>query len=145
MWLPVALTVQDEIESVWEFITDDSVSEFSRDAVVQGLIAMAVLSPETRPRVIRFIEKMLDNRNGFDEQRRGGLLCDCGDHNLHELRRRVIAFAETMVEGIGYSLLICTPNDLKRSFTGKTDKWTESNLKESIYSLNLWSTDSLVH
>ncbi len=136
MWLPFALIAQDEIENLWDFVVEDSADRFARDMVVKGLIAMAVLFPETRQRVIRFVEKILAARNLFEEQRLGSILCDCGDFGLNELKGRAFAFADAMTEYEDHFLLECTADDVCDAFQGEIYHWTKKRLSDDVFTLN---------
>lgn len=136
MWLPVALVAQNEIENLWDYVIDDSKNRYARAVVVWGLIAMAVLSPETRSRVIQFIRKLLDHRDVFEEHWLGGILCDCGDHGLDEVKDQAYVFADTMEEEKNYFFLGCTPDEVKKSFQGRIFRRTQERLNDTVYSLN---------
>ncbi len=116
MWLPIAKSGYGFLEELQEFARDANVDETVRGSIVQGVAAMPYFHPDRRADAIAFIERLLDQPGDIPIDHLAGILCDCADCGLMELKSRGEAFAASMAYADSVFGVMASADDVLDAF-----------------------------
>lgn len=135
MWIPIAKVGHNSLEKLFEFVTDTTVFIYARLAVVQGVTYMHHFHPDKRMEVIKFIEKLL-KQDCFSIDYIAGILCDCADSGLMELKEKAIEFADLMGDDDIDVFPMATSDDIRDAFSINQKKNFIFDDAYDVYSVN---------
>ena len=92
--------------------------------------------PDSRPVAVTFIERLLARQDCFPVDHLAGILCDCADSGLMELRGRAEAFASTIQDDQEDSIVMATADDVLRIFERGPRMDFISGRAHSVYGVN---------
>ena len=121
MWIPFAKVSHNSLEETWRFATDPSVDVCARGAAVSGVIAMHHFHPERRGDAVAFVERLLSRTDCFPVDHLAGILCECADSRLTELKQKAREFAATINDD-DEPFVMATGDDVLRAFRERPQK-----------------------
>ena len=126
MWIPFAKAGHGRLDEIMAFVLDEAADEYARSSSVLGVIAMPHFRPESRNDVVQFIHRLLAHPTAFPTDHMAGILCDCADWGLTELRETALRFADRMTDSEDEIMPMATAEDVRRAFreSGRVDPST---------------------
>ncbi|MFH0991292.1 MAG: DUF1186 domain-containing protein [bacterium] len=141
IWLSFARLGCGYFDDLWKFIQDTSVDKFARDAVIRGIIQMHRFHPSSRDAAVAFLRRLLGEPADFPEDYLAGILCDCANCGLMELREAALQFASTVdIDDRGW-MVMANSEDVKRAFQNASKGWNISQHLNTVYDVNkVWKS-----
>jgi tetratricopeptide (TPR) repeat protein len=135
MWIPFAKVSHNSLEEIWRFATDPSVDVYARGAAVSGVIAMHHFHPERRGDAVTFVDRLLSRTDCFPVDHLAGILCECADSGLIELKQKAREFAATINDD-DERFVMATGDDVLRAFWERPQKDFILGRAHDVYGVN---------
>ncbi len=136
LWLPFARLGFNDLDKLWLFATDKAMYDFSRHAVIRGIISMHHYHPDRRTDTVAFIDRLLGRTDCFPVDHLAGILCDCADSGLMELTDRAKEFAAKMLDDGEEPYPMATADDVLRAFENGPKQSFVTERLSSVYHVN---------